>query len=174
MLEHQHFISEKFGNVEFFLFLFHQRMLYRHKPTHMREKESSLGIVRICVCIIVCVVKFVIPSPHKHAVLIWKWNCLWDYATRSFISVFDVSCMSLKDFISNIFVNFFYLSCHGLKKEENNLHKFNNFESFVSIIMMRAQRDAFKNPKSNPKRWKMNIIVYYDFLIIKSMNDFIK
>lgn len=69
LLKHQNRIGFQVGNVDFLSSSTNIRMLLRHQPANMWEKESPSSIVRVSICVKILVMDSVISRPVNDAVL---------------------------------------------------------------------------------------------------------
>lgn len=69
MLENEKRIRFQIAHVDFGPVFLHIGMLLAHQPAHVREKESSAGIVWISVRVCELMMHPVIPNPFNYAVL---------------------------------------------------------------------------------------------------------
>ena len=69
MLEHNYRISFQVRHVNSLPLLFHHRMFPHQQPSNVREKEASVYIVRVRICVRIFVMQAMIPTPSVQRVL---------------------------------------------------------------------------------------------------------
>lgn len=68
-LEHNPFVSFQVGHVNFFSVFDNFWMFLWHQPADVAEEESTVSIVRICICVRIFMVLSVITNPYIKAIL---------------------------------------------------------------------------------------------------------
>lgn len=68
-LKHYYWICLKVGHIDRLAFIDDGWVFFRHQPTHVREEETPVGIMGICICIRVFMMQSVVSHPDVQAVL---------------------------------------------------------------------------------------------------------